>query len=188
MSRTDRSEYFRQLFVTTYDALKGTDEYGASLGDDPPFVGYGDKRPRPLEDIANAERGRFGYERKVTLASVEAALNATMDDENGIKPTIEQRDLRGVRNMLEALNSTEAKVVSCLAALEALLVDLPIRCQGDVDCGKPSEWGFCGRHDFYYVCTEHKSRSAQKEGWTQLRTGCDSLATARAALGLVPKT
>ncbi len=69
----DRSEYFRQLFVATYDVLRLVGSGGMPFGDDQPRRAHA-HRAHPIEDVADAERGRFGYDRKVTLKSIEAAL------------------------------------------------------------------------------------------------------------------
>lgn len=86
----ETAEFYRQLFVAAYDAIQGTDGYGASFGDDP-RVGYasGDKTPQPIANMADAERGRFGYDKPVTLASLTAAQDAAQNQWTHIGEALE---------------------------------------------------------------------------------------------------
>ena len=75
------AEYYHLLFVAAYDAYMGTDQYGGRFGDDPAgMYASGHRTPTPIEDIAGAERGKFGYTKTITLASIEAARSAVESD------------------------------------------------------------------------------------------------------------
>lgn len=90
----ETAEFYRQLFVAAYDAVQGTDGYGATFGDDP-RVAYasGDKTPLPIEELAATERGRFGYENNITIASLKAAQDAARDQWTHIKEALEAAEI-----------------------------------------------------------------------------------------------